>query len=107
MGKAKGVKLDADKPRWDLIPYDALEPVVRVLTMGSRKYADDNWMQVPGARRRYFAAAMRHLTAWFRGEKNDPESGENHLAHAICCLLFLCWHDERARSAQARPPVEF
>jgi hypothetical protein len=88
-----GVKGDAEKPRWDLLPYDALAPVVRVLTFGARKYSDDNWQHVPNARRRYFAAAMRHLSAWITGEKVDPESGENHLAHAICCLLIIFWHD--------------
>mgnify|MGYP007111985039 FL=1 len=49
---------------------------------------------------------MWHFTAWQSGELVDPETGESHLDHAICCLLFLRWHDERARSVQARPPLE-
>jgi ribosomal protein L32 len=88
-----GIKFDSDKPRWDLLPLDLIEPVVRVLTMGAKKYADDNWKIVPDARKRYFSALMRHLTAWQSGEKVDPESGESHIAHAICNLIFLEWLD--------------
>jgi len=32
---------------------------------------------------------MRHIVAWWLGERDDPESGFHHLAHAMCCLIFL------------------
>ena len=83
------VKHDQEKPRWDLLPMEALAPIVDVLTFGARKYAPDGWRTVPEWRRRYYAALLRHLVAWWRGEKVDPESGLSHLAHAGCCLLFL------------------
>lgn len=86
--QAEGVKHDAAKARYDLVPPLSLEAVVRVLTYGAKKYAPGNWRLVPDARSRYFAAAMRHTWAWWRGEPCDPESGEHHLAHAICCLMF-------------------
>ncbi len=84
-----GRKDDREKPRWDLLPFEALAPIVDVLTYGARKYAPENWRIVPDARRRYYAAAMRHMVAWWAGERNDPETGMSHLAHAGCCLLFL------------------
>lgn len=84
-----GVKLDSEKLRYDLLPPLAEEAVVGVLTYGARKYAPDNWRKVPDASDRYFAAARRHLASWRKGERVDPESGHPHLAHAICCLLFL------------------
>ena len=90
---AEGQKFDENKPRWDLLPLTTLEPVVRVLTYGAKKYADNNWQQVDSPKARYFAAAMRHLTAWQAGEETDYESGEKHLAHAMCCLLFLLHFD--------------
>jgi hypothetical protein len=100
-----GVKADLDKPRWDLLPFVATAVVVDVLTYGARKYSPDNWRHVPDARRRYFAAAMRHLVAWFAGERVDPESGRPHLAHATCCLLFLLELDEiDATTTPARRP---
>jgi len=91
--KIAGRKDDAEKPRWDLLPFDELEDTVRVLTFGAIKYSPDNWKRVPGARCRYIAAAFRHLVARARGEILDPESGRPHTAHAVCCLLFLAWFD--------------
>ena len=90
----QGVKYDDGKARWELIPFRAMRDVVDVLTYGSRKYADDNWKIVPDARKRYISAAFRHLTDWAGGEKKDSETGKSHLAHAICCLLFLLWFEQ-------------
>lgn len=88
-GLEAGRKNDVGKPNWALMPLKALEPVVRVLEIGAAKYSADNWKTVPNARERYFAAALRHLAAWQAGEKTDPESGINHVAHACCSLLFV------------------
>lgn len=84
-----GMKFDGNKPDWALLPLNATEEVVKVLTYGAIKYAPDNWKKVPNAENRYFAAAMRHLVEHRRGEEIDPESGLPHLAHAICSLMFL------------------
>jgi hypothetical protein len=88
-GARSGRKHDQGKARFDLIPPRALLEVAQVLAHGARKYSDDNWRQVPEARKRYTAAAYRHLNAWQRGEACDAESGLSHLAHAACCLFFL------------------
>lgn len=88
-----GKKADTGKPRWHLLPYAAIEEVVYVLTAGAEKYDDDNWRHVPQAKDRYFSAAMRHLVAWKLGEERDPETELSHLAHAVCCLLFLLTKD--------------
>lgn len=94
--RGEGYKADSDKPRWDLLPWGPAEDVVKVLTVGATKYAPENWQKVPDARRRYFAAAMRHLVAWERGEIADQETGLPHLSHATCCLLFAAWFDRRS-----------
>ena len=91
----KGVKYDGDKPRWDLLPWEEIDEIVKVLTFGSEKYEDDNCKKVPDASRRYLAAAMRHIKADASGEFNDPETGLPHLAHAGCCLLFKSWIDKK------------
>lgn len=93
----EGRKDDAEKDRWDLLPYREVEQVVKVLTHGAQKYADWNWLKVSQPNNRYFAAAMRHLVAWRRGELYDEESGLNHLAHAACCLLFLLHFEPEAQ----------
>jgi hypothetical protein len=87
--KNDGKKFDDGKPRYDLIPPAALHEFVEVLTFGAKKYAPDGWRKVPERRWRYFAAAMRHIWAWWRGESRDPESQRHHLAHALCCIFFL------------------
>jgi len=84
-----GRKFDSDKFRWDLIQPLATQEYVSVLTYGAKKYDDHNWRKVPQRYQRYFAAALRHIWAWWLGERFDPESKLHHLAHAICCLMFL------------------
>ena len=91
----QGRKYDNGKPRWDLLPFNELEEVVKVLTEGAKKYDDDNWKHVPQARQRYFAAAMRHMKTWWTGGRNDPEDDLHLLAHAVCDLLFLMWFDNQ------------
>jgi hypothetical protein len=88
-----GVKFDQEKPQWTLVPFKAFDHVVEVLTIGAKKYAPDNWKKVPNARQRYIDAAFRHMSAYAGGEKLDAETGKNHLAHAVCCLLFLLAFD--------------
>ena len=88
-----GRKFDGGKLEYGLLPPLALEEVVKVLTFGAQKYERDNWQKVPDAKRRYFDALQRHAWAWKQGEQMDPESGIHHLAHAMCCLMFLYEHD--------------
>ena len=90
----KGRKFDNDKLQYGLLPPHALKATVEVLTFGAQKYEPNNWIYVPESKQRYFDAAMRHLWAWKEGEQNDPETGKNHIAHAMCCLMFLYEHDE-------------
>ncbi len=89
----KGIKFDKNKLIWSLLPLTVLRDVVKVLMLGAKKYAPNNWKYVKPAIR-YFDACMRHLDAWQGGERQDPESGLSHLAHAICCLIFLLWHEK-------------
>ena len=93
----EGVKYDQEKLRWDLLPMGPIREIIKVLMHGSAKYDDHNWQKVALGKQgdaRYYNAAMRHLDDWYScEEKLDPESGLNHLAHAVCCLLFLLWFD--------------
>jgi hypothetical protein len=89
-----GIKFDDKKLRYDLLPVEPIEDLVKVLTYGANKYRPDNWKKVEPYNDRYYAAAMRHLQAWRRGEMQDKESGLPHLAHALCCIVFLLWKDK-------------
>lgn len=93
-------KDDNGKLRWDLLPYESVEEVVRVLTYGCTKYGNSeefavsNWQTVSNPQSRYFAAAMRHLVEWKTRSSIDRESGYSHLAHACANLLFLIHFDK-------------
>lgn len=90
-----GRKHDSNKPRYSLLPSGTVNQVIQVLEYGAVKYEIDNWQRVPSARTRYYDAAMRHIDDWWNGSEVDEESSLPHLAHAICCLLFLLWFDEQ------------
>lgn len=84
-----GRKDDKEKQPWNLFPWASASLIVDVLAFGAKKYGQRNWAHVENWRERYFSAAMRHLVAWWEGEFTDPETKLPHLAHAMCCLLFL------------------
>jgi len=95
-------KFDQGKARYDLLPPELLEETAQVLAYGADKYSANNW--AAGASwGRYFAAMMRHMWAWWRGEDNDPETGMSHLAHAACCLGFLMAYQRRGLGSDDRP----
>lgn len=90
-----GAKHDAGKRRWTLIPLGPLRAVVDVLEFGASRYGAGNWQHVENAQQRYLDALWRHLTAYTSGEKDDLDSLQPHLAHVVCCALFLIWFEGR------------
>lgn len=90
-----GIKKDAGKRRWHLLPDFLLEGVVDVLTLGAQKYDTFNWAKgMPYSR--VYDAARRHLVSFFwRKDDLDQESGLHHLDHAIVNLLFLRYYTMR------------
>jgi len=101
-GSLEGRKDDGGKARYDLVPWEALEQVVQVLNYGAEKYDDRNWEQ--GIKYgRLFAAALRHITAWWKGEDCADDSGLHHLAHAACCILFLLHYTMFKKDFDDRP----
>lgn len=103
-GGQKGSK----EARFDLLPPAALDHVARHFGKGAAKYADRNW------EKGYdyglsFAAAQRHLWAWWSGEDmdTDPAFGESpHLAAAgfhILALLHFADDPDRYGQFDNRP----
>lgn len=84
----EGKKDDKNKVRLDLVPADAIYAIARGLTDGERKYGIHNWRK--GIKHsRLYAAAMRHMSAYWEGETYDPKSGLSHMDHAITNLAML------------------
>jgi len=97
-------KNDSGKNLLGCLPPRALLAIGRVLTFGAKKYSRDNWHKNRGFAR-YYDALLRHLFAWWGGEDRDVETGESHLSHAACCLLFLLELEEAALADDDRPSL--
>lgn len=87
-------KQDGGKPRMDLIAPEMLTATANVLAFGAAKYDERNW-EKGMSWGRCFGAMMRHMWAWWGGEKADAETGYSHLHHAAACLMFLIAYEER------------
>lgn len=103
--KGSGARYNGGKPDFSLIPLVTLEDEARVWEYGSRKYAAYNWAKgmpwsVP------LACALRHLSAWQRGEDLDEESGLPHLAHVACNIRMLTLYSKTYPEGDDRPPKE-
>lgn len=88
-------KFDQDKPSLaniSMIPMEVLNEVGEVFKFGAAKYGTNNW-RIGFSWLRVSSAVLRHIFAWLRGESNDPESGYNHLSHAIAGLIFLIHYE--------------
>jgi hypothetical protein len=71
-----------------LIPLDALEEVSRALMHGEEKYDKFLWIKKQHRHRDLLAKALRHIFAFSQGQDLDS-SGLQHIACAICDLMFL------------------
>lgn len=72
-----------------LVPPALLLEAAKAIALGAKKYGPYNWRDYPIQAHAYYAAILRHLSAWWDGEDLDPESGENHLAHVAAGLSIL------------------
>lgn len=97
-----GRKNDEGKLRYDLVPPEALEEIVKVYTMGAKKYDDRNW-EKGIAWSRIYAALMRHVQVWWAGEDYAPDDGQHHMASAGWCALALLHYSKFNPEFDDRP----
>lgn len=104
---AKGpLKFDGGKVRLELVPVELIQGAGRGTTFGAQKYSAGNWATAPGFdHSRLYGGLQRHLTSYWSGEDNDPESGLCHLDHAACMLAFLMAHRARGLGRDDRTEV--
>jgi hypothetical protein len=96
------LKLDHGKLPWHLLPWDAVEGIVKVLAYGARKYAPRGWEEGMDWER-VDSALSRHLTDWRLRRGVDADTGYSHLWHAGCCILFLIAYEMRGIGKDSRP----
>lgn len=93
----KALRYNDGKLQWGLVHYKSLEPMVRVLEFGAKKYAPNNWMKSMDTRK-ILESMQRHLAALMDGELNDPESGISHMGHIQSNAMFYNYHIEKLKS---------
>ncbi len=81
-------RFNEGKPQYSLLDLQCLEPGVRVLEFGAKKYARDNWKKGMDVTK-ILDSLLRHIAALRSGELTDPESGLSHIGHIQCNALFL------------------
>lgn len=85
------IKDDQGKPRLALLPGYCpltLEALGRLATFGAEKHGEGSWLE--GEQYRWLDAAYRHLSEYHKGEKIDPETGENHLVAVCINFMYAC-----------------
>lgn len=97
------IKDDADKLRFDLLPADAMEQVVRAMMAGLTDGRQPHDWAKGADWSRYWNAAQRHMWAWHSGEDADGKSGVHHLAHAAASNLISLAYVLRGLGADDRP----
>lgn len=96
------LRFDAEKPRVDLIPPEFILALGVHCGKGAKKYGDRNWEKGMSYSRCY-AAALRHLLAWWNGEEIDEELGSPHLIAAAWNLMALDHYLRTGAGTDDRP----
>ena len=89
----KAKRFNKGKPKWGLVHYKSLLPLVRVLEFGEKKYGTDNWKKGLD-KKEILESAFRHLIALMDGESNDNESTEHHAGHVMANMMFYMYMED-------------
>lgn len=79
------------KLRWDLLPWNTIESIVKVITKGAEKYGIDNWKTINN--NMFEAAMFRHFMEYKKGKHIDKQWNLPHLSHFVCNAIFLLWKE--------------
>lgn len=99
----KALRYNDGKPQWSLVHFPSLEPMVRVLEYGAKKYEPENWKQ-PMDKKQILDSAMRHLIRLLEGHETDDESRLPEVGHLMCNLLFYSYHSNLCSSVKNQSP---
>lgn len=96
MSNDQFIKADNGKSMVSLVEPQFVLGIGKILTFGAAKYDRNNWKQLPTSELyRYKDAAYRHFLAYLDGELIDPESGQPHLDHLACNVMFLRYFEHQ------------
>ena len=81
--------IGSDKLPFHLWPETATALGCLGMLDGALKYGRSNFRPAGVRASVYYDACRRHLNKWFEGEEQDPDSGLDHLAHALACIAII------------------
>ena len=92
-----GRKDISGKPRFDLIPPEALLSLAEVYSLGVQKYEDRNWEKgIPFSTA--LGALKRHLNSFELGNMiNTTDGNQEHIAHVMWWAVALVTFIKRGR----------
>lgn len=86
--------VQTSKPRFDLIPVQALRRLADLYARGAEKYGEGNFEKgIPF--KRVYASLLRHLYAWAEGEAT-----EDHLAAVAWNAFALMYYEEQIKAGK-------
>ena len=101
----KAQRHNEGKLSWSILDFKALEPLVKVMMYGEKKYARHNWkngmdMQV------IMDCAMRHMTDLLNGETIDLESGLPIVGHLMANIMMISHYQQKEETDHMRDFVK-
>lgn len=96
--------LGSKKVPLELVPPSVEHALAEAFSLGAKKYGPYNWREKRVSSNVYYAAALRHLKAWWDGEDLDPESSFSHLSHVLACVGILVDARSIGKLNDNRPP---
>jgi hypothetical protein len=94
-----GLRFNTGKPRWSLVHFESMLPLVRVLEFGASKYDDDNWkkgldsIQILESMIRHCMDLIDAHRSGNEEQKLDKESHINHIGHIMCNAMFYSYFE--------------
>lgn len=89
--KNKALRYNKNKPKWSLIHYESLHPLIRVLEFGAKKYGVDNW-KLGLDKKEILESMQRHLAELMDGNERDTESKLPHMGHIQANAMMYNYH---------------
>lgn len=121
MSQEKALRYNQGKPKWSLVDFKSLEPLVKVMEYGAHKYSTfsdgvktykgseisekdsvsltlidsgkENWKKGLD-KKEVLESLTRHLFALMDGEEFDRESGCSHIGHIMANAMMYNYHNQ-------------
>jgi hypothetical protein len=87
-----------------LVPPAGMHHTALAFADGAKKYGPYNWREKNVSASVYYAAALRHLMAWWDGEDKSSDAGVHHLGHVMACCAILLDGESIGMMNDDRPP---